>query len=633
MDEEKDYTELVKQARLGDRESLDKLAGLVWGRLYAYVYRMVLDRNAAHDIVQESMLEMFRIFGELDRADRFWPWLRGIAFNRTRRHRADRRYRREVPMSQLGRPPERTEGEDCEGGLAKLVDKEIREIVFGAMERLQPRYRQVLAMRCYEDMEYFEIAKLLGCSELGARVLFYRAKRALQKGLSRRGLGRGFMVTALVLFGKMTAPSEAAAAEVAVTAATTKVGVAAALVGAAGSKSAVLSVAAAGALTVGAVVATSGPDKTKGVGGGASGGRLPATGQVSDAGANGEECWYYFPEGSAGPVMMRLMRSSPRAGRFYCERRQNDRANYQYDKSKSVVYIENCRAWREDLSVWRLPTDGRELTEFLSEVEGRSGATEYVAGAGQGLLVISASGRGGPARHSRIVRDYGILEEEYFRYDWPAGVKRVDNRDAMHRRGWTYFRVEGEIAGEEISGVGRIPFVYAAAEEHRAWLRLDVGDRLRIVDDGEAAVVYDGGGRPVAGYAGGSFFEGLSRPWMGLHTIDTVRRDAAQRRVSFESEYNDRNGRAQVVLSVQGGTLTYEIDMDEDVVEAIRFSMYDGREGELRFSYLQDIDEAGDEFAEPSIDESRGEGRESPGILWLFSLANGKRPPWAHTDN
>jgi RNA polymerase sigma-70 factor (ECF subfamily) len=621
MDEERHYTELVKQAQLGDTKSLDNLAALAWGRLYAYVYRMVLKDDLAQDIVQESMLEMFRIFGELERADRFWPWLRGIAFNRIRRHRQNRQHRREVPMSHLSETP--GPHEDGQPGLAELVGKEIREIVFGAMEQLQPRYRQVLAMRCYEEMDYSEIAELLSCSELSARVLFYRAKRALQKGLSRKGFGSGFVVTALVLFGKMTAPSKAAAAQVTVTAATTKVGVTAALVGAAGSKSAVLSVAAAGAITVGAVVATSGPEKTMGGPGVKPTENTKVARLSADAKENIEECWYYFPESTDGPVMTRLMKSGSEGARFYCEWRQNDRANYHYDKRKNAVYIENFRMWREDLSVWRLPTDGRELTEFLSEVEGRSQATEYVAGAGQGLLVISRSGIGGQGGHSKIIREHRVLEEEYFRYDWPAGVKRADNRDVMHKRGWTYFRVAGEIAGEKISGVGRMPFVYAAGQEHWAWLRLDIGNRLKIADDGEAAVVYDGSGMPVASYAGGSFLKGLARPWMGLHTIDTVRRDAAQRQVRFETEYNKRKNWAQVVLSPQSGKVTYTIDMEKDVVETIRFSMYGGRQGELRFSYLQDMDEASDEFAEPSIDRSGGEDRESPGILWLVRLAGG----------
>ena len=104
MDEERDYVGLVRQAQLGDRASLDSLARLARGRLYACVYRIVLREDLAQDIVQESMLEMFKVFGKLERADRFWPWLRGIAFNKIRRHYTDAAADRKVPLRSVREP-------------------------------------------------------------------------------------------------------------------------------------------------------------------------------------------------------------------------------------------------------------------------------------------------------------------------------------------------------------------------------------------------------------------------------------------------------------------------------------------------------------------------------------------------
>ena len=203
MADNRDYIELVKHAQLGNRESLDALAERVRGRLYAYIYRIVLQEHLAQDIVQETMLEMFKVLGKLERADRFWPWLRGIAFNKLRRHYAEEKHRRTVPMSKQEKP-EGGSGES-HAGLANLVAEEMKQVVVSAMAELKPQYRKVLAMRCYEEMEYSEIAELMGCSELGARVMFCRAKKALHKQLSRKGFGKGFLVTALVLFGKITA--------------------------------------------------------------------------------------------------------------------------------------------------------------------------------------------------------------------------------------------------------------------------------------------------------------------------------------------------------------------------------------------------------------------------------------------
>lgn len=615
MDEEKRYIELVSQAQHGDRESLDALAGLVRGRVYAYVYRIVLEEQSTQDIVQESMFEMFKILGKLEHTDRFWPWLRGIAFNKIRRHRLEKQRHKKQPLA--GSRIAALAGADTETGLANLVAEELRQIVLSAMKELKPRHRKVLTMRCYEEMQYREIAGLMGCSELGVRMLFYRAKKSLERALSRKGLGKGFFVTALVLFGKMTAPSESAAAKVSLQAATLKVGAGATVLAIAGGKTAVVSLAAVGALAVGTMVATSGPGRKPDA---SLGSNMSITREIGSNGAKQEQ-WYYFSEGAAGPVMMRMMSTDAPDKPLYCAWRQNDRANYFYNRGKNTAFIESSRLWHRDLRVWRLPTDKPKLRQFLSKVEGRSEDMEYVRGEGKGLLVIARRGGAEGDNGWRQIYHRNILDEEYFRYNWPARVKVVDNRDAMHERGWTYFVIKGRVDGERVSGAGRIPFVYAASRRHRPWLRLKVGGGLEIVDDSRQALVYDERGKVVSSYAGGSFFKGLGRPWMGLHTIDTVRRDAAEQEVWFETKLA-ASGTAEVMLTAGQVELVYTIDMERDVIEEITISTGQGSKGELRFSYLQDIEQVGNEFTEPEIARRYGSlRRKSPGLLWLIDLA------------
>jgi RNA polymerase sigma factor (sigma-70 family) len=90
-----DYIELVRTAQSGDEGSLNRLAESARERLRVYVYRLTLEDEKTEDIVQESMLEMFKVLGKLKKAERFWPWLYGIAINKTHRHhRTERRQRR-----------------------------------------------------------------------------------------------------------------------------------------------------------------------------------------------------------------------------------------------------------------------------------------------------------------------------------------------------------------------------------------------------------------------------------------------------------------------------------------------------------------------------------------------------------
>jgi len=241
------------------------------------------------------------------------------------------------------------------------------------------------------------------------------------------------------------------------------------------------------------------------------------------------------------------------------------------------------------MSVRRLPTDGEDLTDFISRIAGRPDDMEYVSGKGKGLLVISKRSSNHGDRIWRIDRHFNVLEEEYFQFDWPESTKIIDNRDQMHKRGWTYFRISGQLNGQQVSGTGQIPFVYATSKRYSPWFKLQIGSSVTINDSGTTACVFDANGKALARYTGGSFFG---------------------------------SNKSEVVLTGGQVKLVYTIDMETDVIEKITFSTDSGDEGELRFSYLQNIDNPGSEFTRPRTGNYRSPQQSSPGMLWLVKLIN-----------
>ena len=109
---------------------------------------------------------------------------------------------------------------------------------------------------------------------------------------------------------------------------------------------------------------------------------------------------------------------------------------------------------------------------------------------------------------------------------------------------------------------------------------------------------------------------------MGLHTIDTVRRDAAEKQVWFETRLLSGGDKAEVVLTKDQNKLVYTINMETDVIERITFSADNGSEGELQFSYLQNIDNVGNEFVSPRIGSYRKPQQNLSGLQWLVKLFN-----------
>jgi len=614
----KEYDELVRKAQLGDKECLNRLAEVARVHLREYVLRLTLREDLTQDIVQESILEMFKVFDKLKSAEKFWSWLDGIAFNKIRSHYGRQWRHKTISLSQIDR--EVAIG-DSQSALADMVNQELKQIVLISMRELSPRYRAVLTMRCYRDMPYSEIAGLMGCTEFGAQSLFYRAKKALAKKLSHHGLGKGYLLTALVLFGKLTASTEAAAANVSVTAATLKVGAAASLAAMVTSKTAIVSVVTTAAITGGTMVVTLGTGKID-IGPERINAQTPFSTPARIVAKGMEQCWYFYPEGPGRPVMMRLLEFNASGKKSSCLNLQNQHANYYYDKN--TVYINNFRAYNTDMSVTRLPTDGEDLSRFISRVEGRQADMERIISKKKGLLVISKRNDEYGDRIWRTDRHFNVLDEEYFQFDWPQNARIIDNRDQMHQRGWTYFKITGQLNGEQVSGTGRIPFVYAAREQAGPWLKLQLGNGTKIVDSTSGACVFDASGKAVAAYKAGSFFKGLGRPWMGLHTIDTVRRDAAENQVRFETRQLPDEAKAEVVLTQEQARLVYTVDMKTDVIEKIRFSADNGVEGELEFSYLQNIDNPGSEFVSPRVGSYRKPQQNPPGMLWLVKLINNR---------
>ncbi len=228
----------------------------------------------------------------------------------------------------------------------------------------------------------------------------------------------------------------------------------------------------------------------------------------------------------------------------------------------------------------------------------------------RGLLVIEDSQAG--RTRSQIEQHLNLLEEEYFQSNWPASMTRVDRRDEAHKQGWTRFSVSGQIHGKSVRGIGQTPLAYAACKAHRPWLDLTIGlDRLIDTASGSEWIGADG---RVERYPSGRLFEGLMRPWMGLHAIDTVRRDAAVRGIGADTRRVDED-RAAVTIKKDKLEIRYTISLSRDWIESITLGG-GGSQGTLTFSYPAD---SNDRATEPAMVPSTFH-HDQAGDWWLMQL-------------
>ena len=252
---------LVTRAKQGDKASMDRLALAVQGRLFAYIYRLTLSKDMTRELLQETLLELVKSIGNLKRADRFWPWIFKVAHRKVLDYFRDNKKGKAIKMSAIDKENMLKRARDnCNEGLENLVKEELSEAICDAISKLRISQRDILALRCYEQLSYKEIAEIMDCSELRARVLLSRAKSNLKRNLINKGFNKTMLLTAICLFGIITAPAKASSAGTtittvtAATAAYMQVGFAAALIGAMSTKLGIAITTVVAAITITMVV-------------------------------------------------------------------------------------------------------------------------------------------------------------------------------------------------------------------------------------------------------------------------------------------------------------------------------------------------------------------------------------------
>jgi RNA polymerase sigma-70 factor (ECF subfamily) len=648
--------ELVKKAQLGCQDNMRELAELAEGRVRAYLYRVTLNGDLAEDLLQETMLQMVKSLKDLVKPQSFWPWLYRVAMGKAQHHfRSQAKHRKVIRLeeSQL----EAVCGGHSEGnGLDNAIRGELAHAIFDGIEGMKFRYRNVLVLRCFEQKQYAEIAQIMDCSRTTAQVWFFRAKQILKKKLVKQGFSKAMMLTGLCLFGKMTAPAKAAFVSCTVAGESTKVSLAATVLGVLTTKlGIVITVLILAGGTGGVLSLATGGQNRRGAGLG-----LPdisavrsfhfveqAWSEVGQANLNlargrslskgAYEQWFYFPQGVEGAMFMMMQRWDPQMKSRLCSWMQNSKGNYYYHSGSKTIYINNYHLPLRDLRVRRLPTDSVEFTSFLDGIEGKKEGISYERDVETGLLTGALDDRFYNAGDFHSSISYNKLTEtdfESFRYPWPQDARVMDTRDIMHKRGWTYFKVRGEIGEQQIYGRGRIPFTYERCADFTPWVELEIDSRYIITDTGQQCRASSIDGQVTATYKPGTFLKGLSRPWMGMHAIDLIRREAAREKIRFETKKLDYSGDEVLVTLIfqdERGKVTaaYRVDMEKDLIERIDLRSIDASgqttKGYLAFEYVEDVEAVyGDFSAPPKVRTPwRIRHHEDLGIGWLFELARG----------
>lgn len=142
--------------------------------MYHVIYRMVGDRDQAHDLLQQTFIKVFEKLEQFNGEGHPGGWIKRIAVTTTLNHLNRRKLNEEIKEHHL--PSEMPDLDDSPLVSAAQIHAAIAELPTSA--------RVVVTLHLLENYKHIEIAEMLGITASTSRSQYLRARMLLQEKLT-----------------------------------------------------------------------------------------------------------------------------------------------------------------------------------------------------------------------------------------------------------------------------------------------------------------------------------------------------------------------------------------------------------------------------------------------------------------
>jgi RNA polymerase sigma factor (sigma-70 family) len=169
-----DDVQLVRRIGRGDRQALSELYARYQRVLFAYLLQLTPDYGLAEELLQDTLVAIWKSAQSFEGRSSVLTWLIGIA----RRQAHNTLRQRHVALTDLSEI-ESMPASDLEPEEVALADVAREELV-AAFRRLAPVHREVLLLVFVQELSYQETATILGVPVGTVKSRLSNARRALR---------------------------------------------------------------------------------------------------------------------------------------------------------------------------------------------------------------------------------------------------------------------------------------------------------------------------------------------------------------------------------------------------------------------------------------------------------------------
>lgn len=174
--------QLLARIANGDHEAVAALYHRLERPLFAFLVKTLRDREAAAEVLNDTMLDVWRQAGRFEGKSSVATWIYAIAH-----HTAISwlRRRREVELNDETGAEIADEAPLADG---KLAASDVSAIIARLMEKLSVDHRVVLQLAYFQEFSVSQIAEILDCPENTVKTRMFYARQRLKVLLEAEGI-------------------------------------------------------------------------------------------------------------------------------------------------------------------------------------------------------------------------------------------------------------------------------------------------------------------------------------------------------------------------------------------------------------------------------------------------------------
>jgi RNA polymerase sigma-70 factor (ECF subfamily) len=185
-----DVRRMLRVRDADDAAAFGELVDNYQHRLVGILHHLVGRADEAEDLAQEVFLRVYRTRKRYHPRAKFSTWLFTIANNLALNARRSHQRRPTVPLpaqesGPLGpRPAERLVADAGPAPSQQLAHQELSAVIRQALNGLNERQRLAVVLNKFEDLNYAEIAEIMGLTTKAVKSLLSRARCRLRDALT-----------------------------------------------------------------------------------------------------------------------------------------------------------------------------------------------------------------------------------------------------------------------------------------------------------------------------------------------------------------------------------------------------------------------------------------------------------------